>query len=225
VDTYDTLEGARRAAAVAHELRREGRTLGGVRLDSGDLLALSRRVRALLDAAGLPELAIVASGNLDERAIAALLEAGAPIDGFGLGSRVALSGEAMDLDTAYKLVEVGGRPVMKLSSGKQSLPGSKQVWRREEEGRFAGDVIALADEPVPAGARPLLACMMRDGVPVEAATLDRARERAARERAALAPPHRLLEAAPYPVEIAPGLAALRDRLAAGLAAPAAARAR
>ena len=123
LDTYDTLEGARLAAETALRLRAAGGRLEAVRLDSGDLAALSRAVRALLDQAGLPELGIVASGNLDEYAIAELVEDGAPIDGFGVGTRLGVCADAPALDVAYKLVSLDDRPVMKLSHGKETLPG------------------------------------------------------------------------------------------------------
>jgi nicotinate phosphoribosyltransferase len=216
IDTYDTVEGARGAAQVAHALAERGAHLGGVRLDSGDLLELSRSVRRVLDDAGLPEVTIFASGNLDEREIARLLGHGAPIDGFGVGSRLGVSADAPYLDAAYKLVAFDGRPVLKLSDEKATLPGAKQVWRRREDGRFAGDVIALLDEPAPPGAEPLLATVMAHGTGVDCETLGVARARAADQRSALAPEHRLLEAQPYPVELGTELTALRDRLAGGI---------
>ena len=219
IDTYDTLGGARHAAAVARELRDRGGRLSGVRLDSGDLLDLSRRVRSLLDESGLPEVAIVASGNLDEHTIARLVAAGAPIDGFGVGTRLGVAADAPSLDGAYKLVSFDGRPVMKLSPGKQSLPGSKQVWRRVEEGCFAGDVVALRGEPGPRGAVPLLEPVMEHGKRMHTQTLATARTRAAAQRSALGLRHRRLDAEPYPVELSPGLSALGERLATEIATP------
>ena len=152
IDTYDTVEGARRAARVGRELAARGGRLGGVRLDSGDLLELSRqRPRRCSTRPGCPDVTIFASGNLDEREIARLLAQGAPIDGFGVGSRLGVSADAPYLDAAYKLVAFDGRPVLKLSAGKATLPGAKQVWRRLDGDRFAGDVVALRDEPGPPG--------------------------------------------------------------------------
>jgi nicotinate phosphoribosyltransferase len=208
IDTYDTPRGADRAAQVGVELAARGGRLGGVRIDSGDLAALSARVRRTLDAAGLTEATIFASGNLDEHAIARLVAAGAPIDGFGVGSRLAVSADAPYLDAVYKLVELDGRAVLKLSPGKATLPGSKQVWRRVEDGVFAGDVVCLRDEEPPANAVPLLEPAVPGG------DLETARARAAAQRAALAPAHRALDAGPYPVGIGAGLAALRDEVAA-----------
>jgi nicotinate phosphoribosyltransferase len=189
------------------ELAARGARLGGVRIDSGDLAGLATDVRRTLDGAGLTEATIFASGNLDEHAIAGLVAAGAPIDGFGVGSRLAVSADAPYLDAVYKLVELDGRPVLKLSPGKATLPGSKQVWRRVEDGTFAGDVVCLRDEEPPPNAVPLL----EPAVPGDLAT---ARERAAAQRAALPPAQRALVAEPYPVEVGAGLAALRDEVAA-----------
>ncbi|WP_335933249.1 nicotinate phosphoribosyltransferase [Streptomyces sp. PTD5-9] len=157
VDTYDTVAGVETAAGVLREL---GLGPGcAVRLDSGDLGALAVRARAVLDAAGLPETRIVASGGLDEYAVDELVRAGAPIDVFAVGTRIGVSADAPYLDSAYKLVEYDGRPVMKLSSAKVSAPGRKQVYRRP--GR--ADLIALADEPAPPGGAPLLEPVMRGG--------------------------------------------------------------
>lgn len=214
IDTYDTVEGARLAARTAHALRERGGRLGGVRLDSGDLLELSREVRRVFDAAGLPDVTIFASGGLDENEIERLLGKGAPIDGFGIGSKLGVSADAPYLDAAYKLVVFDGRPVLKLSAEKATLPGAKQVWRRCDGGRFAGDVVSLRDEPALPGMTPLLQPMMENGVRASHEPLVRARERAAAQRAALPPAHRLLDARPYPVEISAGVAALRDTLAA-----------
>jgi nicotinate phosphoribosyltransferase len=216
VDTYDTVEGARQAARVAHALADGGSRLGAVRLDSGDLLELSRRVRRVLDEDGLHEVTIFASGSLDEREIWRLLSAGAPIDGFGVGSKLGVSADAPYLDMAYKLVAFDGRPVLKLSAGKATLPAAKQVWRKTEDGRLAGDLVALADEAAPEGAEPLLRAVMQDGVRLGQETLEAARARAAEQRAALPPEQRLLDARPYPVELSPPLAALRDTLTSRL---------
>ncbi len=219
VDTYDTLEGVRKAARVARELAAEGGRVAALRLDSGDLLDLSRRARALLDDEGLAAVRLFASGSLDEHELARLLAEGAPIDGFGIGSRLGVSADAPYLDMAYKLVAFAGRPVLKLSPGKATLPGSKQVWRRSEGGHFAGDVIALADEEGPEGAAPLLRTVMRGGVRLERETLDAARSRAAGQRAALPAEQRRLDAATYTVELSAPLVALRDSLTDGLRSP------
>jgi nicotinate phosphoribosyltransferase len=164
IDTYDTLEGARKAVVVAHGLIESGHQLGGVRLDSGDLLSLSRAVRDILDSGGCRGVRIVASGGLDEHDIERLLEQQAPIDVFGVGTRYNVSADAPSLDLVYKLVEYGGRDVLKLSEGKETWVGRKALYRtKDETGKPAGDVLALADEHPPAGAESLLETVVRDG--------------------------------------------------------------
>jgi nicotinate phosphoribosyltransferase len=164
IDTYDTLEGARLAVTVARELEARGHRLAGVRLDSGDLAVLSREVRAILDAGGCRKVPIVASGGLDEHDIAALLEAGAPIDSFGIGTRLVVSADAPSLDVVYKLVRLDQRDVLKLSPGKETWVGAKQVFRRfGPDGRLAGDTLGLADEIAPRDAMPLLESVMESG--------------------------------------------------------------
>jgi nicotinate phosphoribosyltransferase len=168
LDTYDTAVAARLAVQVARELAAEGHRLAGVRLDSGDLAALSREVRAILDAGGCPDVRIIVSGGLDEHDVAALLTAGAPIDAFGIGTRLDVSADAPSLDMVYKLVRLGTRDVLKLSPGKETWVGAKQIVRRlDPDGHLAGDTLALEDEPVPAGAEGLLEPVMRGGVPLQ----------------------------------------------------------
>ncbi|WIY00509.1 nicotinate phosphoribosyltransferase [Amycolatopsis mongoliensis] len=159
VDTYDTVSGVRTAIEVARELRLPDSRVG-IRLDSGDLGALAVAARGLLDRAGLPRARIMASGGLDEFALARLTAAGAPIDAFGIGTRVGVSADAPFLDSAYKLVEYDGAPVLKLSTGKVSSPGAKQVFRGAPG---VPDVIGLRGEPCPAGGEPLLVPVMRAG--------------------------------------------------------------
>ena len=165
IDSYDTIEGARKAAAVARELAAGGHALAAVRLDSGDLLHLSREVRRVLDAAGFPGVRIVASGGLDEHDIERLLAAGAPVDSFGVGTRLNVSADAPALDLVYKLVRYGERDVLKLSEGKETWVGAKALYRSVGgDGRMTGDVLALDDEPPPreAGAS-LLEVVVRGG--------------------------------------------------------------
>lgn len=160
IDTYDTV-------AAVDRIIESGLKPTAVRLDSGDLLALAREVRARLDRAGLRETKLVASGDLDEHKIGNLLRSGAPFDSFGVGSAISAVTDLPSLSAVYKLVEVqrDGRsiPVMKRSEGKATQPGRKQVWRRFERGTAAGDVVGLQGEPDPQGARPLLVPVMRDG--------------------------------------------------------------
>ena len=168
IDTYDTLEGARKAVTVARELAARGHALAGVRLDSGNLLALSREVRRILDQAGFPGVRIVASGGLDEHDIEELLAAGAPVDAFGVGTRLNVSADAPSLDLVYKLVRYGDRDVLKLSEGKETWVGAKAIYRRFDDGGImAGDVLALEEEAPPPGCgASLLQVVMRGGEPV-----------------------------------------------------------
>jgi nicotinate phosphoribosyltransferase len=216
IDTYDTVEGARRAAEAARHVAASGGDLAAVRLDSGDLLELSRAVRRILDEEGLADVTIFATGNLDEHSIARLLDEGAPIDGFGIGTRLSAAAGAPYFDLVYKLVELDGRGVMKLSAAKATLPGSKQVWRRSEAGGFVGDLVALADEEPPEAAEPLLEHALVDGRRVTSSTLDERRARASAQRAALPAGSRLLEAETYPVEVSSGLEVLRGQVLATL---------
>ena len=163
IDTYDTIAGAGNAATVGKEMEALGQRLQGVRLDSGDFDSLSRQVRVILDQAGLQYTRIVASGGLDESDIHDLVSGGAPIDVFGVGTRMGVSADAPWSDMAYKLVKYDGRPVLKLSTGKASLPGEKQVFRlRDDKGDFFKDIIALRDERVEGG-EPLLCKVMEHG--------------------------------------------------------------
>ncbi len=221
VDTYDTLEGTKKAIAVAQEMKRQGHRLLAIRLDSGDLLDLAKRTRALLDEAGLREVRIFASGGLDEFEVDALLGAGAPIDGFGVGTKVGVSADAPLTDCAYKQVEYDGRPVLKLSTKKQTLPGPKQVFRfRDTQGNCLRDVIAGADEPPPAGAEPLLDEVLRHGKrrhpdPSLAELREQFRERFAR----LPARHKVLTAPQqYDVQLNPKLAGLQQTVARQTAA-------
>jgi nicotinate phosphoribosyltransferase len=147
VDTYDTVAGVQNAAKVGVKLREMGGKLGGVRLDSGRLLDLAVQARKILDFAGLNDVPIFASGNLDEYRIAELLADGAPIDAFGVGTALAVSDDAPAGDFNYKLVEYRGEPRMKLSAGKASIPGRKQIFRaRNSAGADYSDLVGLIDE-------------------------------------------------------------------------------
>jgi nicotinate phosphoribosyltransferase len=210
VDTYDTLTGVGIAVEVAEAMHLGGRV--GVRLDSGDLLTLSKETRRMLDAAGRQDVTIVASGGLDEYAVARLLDAGAPIDVFAVGTKVGVSADAPSLDTAYKLVEYARRPVMKLSPGKQTRPGAKQVYRDD---LAAGDVLATRSEPAPLRGAPLLVPVMRGGELVHPAEpVAVARDRLSADLAALPAAARQLDAsAPEPVRVSDRLEALTREVA------------
>jgi nicotinate phosphoribosyltransferase len=207
IDTYDTLEGARRAVGVARQLQAEGVRIGAVRLDSGDLATLAGGVRRILDQAGFAEIRIVASGDLDEHRIAELLACGAPIDAFGVGTQLGTSADAPALGGVYKLVEDAHGLRVKLAAGKETVPGRKQVYRFLEGGRYARDVIALHDEPIAAGV-PLLGKVMAAGRRLaDAEPLSAAAARCAATLAHLPAEIRLLApgGAPYPVSRSPAL--------------------
>jgi len=177
IDTYDTIAAAQKVVALAPRLRSAGITIRGVRLDSGDLAALAKTVRHILDAGGLDDVTVFVSGGIDEHAIDRLLAAGAPIDGFGVGTSLTTSSDAPALDCAYKLQEYAGVARRKHSSGKATWPGRKQVWRRlGPDGRMAGDTISLEEDRQPGA--PLLVPVMREGQRLTpAATLAEVRAR------------------------------------------------
>jgi nicotinate phosphoribosyltransferase len=181
VDTYDTPRGVAKAIEVAQELRAQGRGLEAIRLDSGDLGALAKEARGMLDQADLSEVRILASGGIDEHAIAALTAEGAPIDAYGVGTKVGVSADAPFLDSVYKLVAYDGRPVAKLSTGKATLPGEKQVWRRPG----MRDVVGLREEPGPGDGEPLLQPVVEDGARLDHGGWPEARERFQADLAAL----------------------------------------
>lgn len=206
VDTYDTLEGVRRAAAIEPPIP-------AIRIDSGDLEDLSRRARAILDERGRRQVQIMASGDLDESRIAALVRSGAPVDGFGVGTELITSRDAPALTMVYKLVELDGQGRFKLSPGKRTYPMAKQVYRRRDAaGRFAGDHVTRADEW--AEGEPLLVPIVRGGELVRPLpSLDDIRSRCREQLAAL--PDRLLplDARPdYPITYSDALEADARRL-------------
>lgn len=162
IDTYDTEAAAHRVVALAKSLAAEGVSIQAVRIDSGDLAEQARRVRAIFDAAGQRSIRIFASGNLDEYSIQQLVAAGAPIYGFGVGTRMNTSADHPFLDCAYKLQEYAGVACRKRSVGKSTWPGRKQVWRSfNNDGVMAGDMLGLIDEPT--NGMPLLHPVMRGG--------------------------------------------------------------
>jgi nicotinate phosphoribosyltransferase len=178
IDTYDTLSGARKACEVGREMKRLGQKLRGVRLDSGDMATLSRQARVILDEAGLEDTMIFASSGFDEYKIADALAGGALIDGFGVGTNMGVSRDAPSVDMAYKLVEYNGRPALKLSADKVSLPDAKQVFRAfRSDGVLDRDIMALRDEDSPQGCKPLLREVMKNGKRIFNESLDEARNR------------------------------------------------
>ena len=208
VDTYDTIEGVRNAITIAMRMRARGHDLNAIRLDSGDLLSLSVEARAMLDAAGLQDVLVLASGGLDEFQIEALIDSGAAIDGFGVGTNVGTSADYPWLDCVYKLVEYDGNPSMKLSQGKETLVGPKQVFRQvDAAGMYVGDVIGGVDEPVPDGAVALLTEVMGDGVRTsETCSLDELRRRCSQEMKRLSAGCRRIQLPDeYPVAVSDNL--------------------
>jgi nicotinate phosphoribosyltransferase len=210
IDTYDTEAAAQQVVRLAHWLREEGGIrIKAVRLDSGDLGALAWRVRKILDLGGCPDVGIFASGNLDEYALQALVNGAAPIDAFGVGTRMNTSEDAPFLDCAYKLVEYAGKPSRKRSTAKATWPGRKQVFRRHDgHGLIASDTLALHEEELPG--RPLLQPVMRGGVLVHPLPpMSEARAYARAELAALPQELRRIEPAmPLQPHVSPALGTL-----------------
>jgi nicotinate phosphoribosyltransferase len=222
VDTYDTEAAVRKVAALAPALRREGISIQGVRLDSGDLVALARSARRILDAAGLTDAVVFASGNLEEYRLRELLAAGAPINGFGVGTSLVTSADAPSLDAVYKLQEYAGRPRRKRSAAKATWPGRKQVYRLSDaSGRFHHDVVTVEGDRQDGEA--LLIPVMRGGKRLgKPEPLPETRARAAAQLERLPARLTALETAPdpYRVDIAPALRKLADEVDRATAEPA-----
>lgn len=212
IDTYDTVDGARNAATVGREMAARGERLRGVRIDSGDLATLSRQVRAVLNQAGLPEVQIFLTHELDEYKIEQALRQGAEVDSFGVGTALGTSEDAPTMGGVYKLVEDRAGPKIKLSTGKATMPGRKQVWR-QSPGEGPRDIIALIDEPAPRDAEPLLRLVMAAGRTVAPESLQGMRERCRARLGAL--PGALTDlrtVPPSPVGLSPGVAALQAEM-------------
>ncbi|ABK43723.1 putative nicotinate phosphoribosyltransferase [Magnetococcus marinus MC-1] len=213
VDTYDTLQGVRHVIALAKELGTAFR-IRAIRLDSGDLVALAKSARQMLDEAGLLQMKIYVSGGLDEHSVAQLEASGAPIDAYAVGTSLWVSEDLPATSCVYKCAVYGGRPVMKKATGKRSLPGFKQLYRHQQDGRFSHDCIELRDAQ--ASGTPLLQRVMVDGKRVNrpANPLAEARERCAEQLRQL--PDELLgltqASTPYPVQIGPHLTTLIEQL-------------
>jgi nicotinate phosphoribosyltransferase len=213
IDSYDTVKAAHKAVTLARKLKQEGIHIGGVRIDSGDIVSLSREVRQILDDGGLPDVKIFVSGGLEEDSIAQMVAAGAPIDGFGVGTTLTTSSDAPSLDCAYKLEEYGGHARRKRSAGKITWPGSKQVFRKiAGNGRMAGDTLTTLDESLDGEA--LINQVMSGGKrKSKSPTLNEIREHAAGELDRLPPPLRKLDTtAQYNVTVSPSLTRLADEV-------------
>jgi nicotinate phosphoribosyltransferase len=215
IDTYDTEQAARRVAKVADQLRTRGLSVRAVRLDSGDIAAQARSVRAILDAGGHPEIGIFVSSGLDEYELERLQRDGAPITGCGIGTKMLVSADAPYLDCAYKLQEYAGIPRYKRSEGKITLPGRRQVYRRyTAQGRLDHDLIGLMDKPHPG--EPLLVKVMHRGRRIDGReSLAAIRRRTESQIKRL--PHEFLslhDSVPSPIRIADEIRALMDTASA-----------
>jgi len=218
VDTYDTIKGIKNAILVALELEKKGQRLKAIRLDSGDLVSLSKKAREMLDKAGLPYVKIFASGNLDEYSIAELIKERAAIDSFGVGTKMGVSEDAPYCDVIYKLSEITDTngeflPTMKLSQGKVTYPGRKQIYREVDKiGQYKADIIGLENESVPG--TPLLVKVMEKGKLIyKTPSLAQTREFALKNLSHLpATLTRLKKASLYPVEISRKLKVLTQRV-------------
>ena len=202
LDTYDTENAARKVVSLAPRLKAAGITVRGVRLDSGDLITLSKSVRRILDEGGLGDATIFASGGLDEEELALIARQAAPIDGFGIGTSLTTSFDVPALDCAYKLQEYAGLPRRKRSTGKATWPGRKQVWRQYgSDGRMRGDILSTEEDQHPG--EPLIQAVMKNGRRLQPQpTLAEIRARAARDLERLPEPLRRLErSASYPVQV------------------------
>jgi nicotinate phosphoribosyltransferase len=221
IDTYDTEAAARKVVKLAPRLKEAGIAVRGVRLDSGDLIVLSKSVRRILSDGGLQDVTIFASGGLDEDELVRMLDANAPIDGFGVGTSLTTSSDAPALDCAYKLQEYAGIPRRKRSIGKATWPGRRQVWRSfGDDGRMTGDVLSLQNDQQ--AGEPLLIPVVRHGRRLAPPpTLTEIRQKAAHSLAQLPEPlrHPSEGTTTFPVTVAPGLIALAeevDRRCAGM---------
>jgi nicotinate phosphoribosyltransferase len=209
IDTYDTIRGAQKAANVARELKKEFR-LRGVRLDSGDLVTLSQKVRTILDQQDLMAVDIFASGDLDEYKIQELLHTNAPIDAFGVGTRMDTSSDHPYVDVIYKLSERmkngNAIPVMKLSEDKTTLPGRKNIYRHKDSaGMCQGDVIGLQDEVI--DEEPMLQSVIKHGAVIyQMPDLEEIREETRHGLLSLPDKYKhLTQAVKYPVTLSQGL--------------------
>ena len=215
IDTYDTEQGARKVVELAPRLAADGIAIRGVRIDSGDLTAMARKVRGILDEGGLSEVIILVSGGINEDVLQTMMKEKAPIDGFGIGVNLAASVDVPALDCAYKLQEYAGKPKRKLSEGKATWPGRKQVWRAyDADGRMRGDILSLENDRQPGEA--LIVPVMRTGKRVAPVpTLAQIRERAAGDLKRLPGPLARLESGfEYPVNVADALTALAKQIEA-----------
>jgi nicotinate phosphoribosyltransferase len=214
IDTYDTIAGAREAVKVALEMKKKGHSLLGVRLDSGDMVRLSREVHKIFGAAGLSEVKIFASSGFDEFKIEKVVEAGAQIDAFGVGTNIGVSADAPFIDIVYKMVRCDRGDVRKLSPGKVTLAGEKQVFRDcDENGTYRSDTIGLRSDTLNDRLLLLEPVMKNGRLTRPHPSLESIREQFGRNFNALADSFKALNtAATYPVDISPRLQRLQENL-------------
>lgn len=213
IDTYDTAVGAHKAAIVGKEMKEGGLKLKGVRLDSGDTPSLSKQVRKILKESGLNDVSIFVSGGFDEYKISEVLEKGAEIDAFGVGTKMGVAADAPYTDIAYKLVKYDNRPALKLSAGKETLVDEKQIYRFLENGELKKDIIALRHESLDGG-EPILELVMKGGKRVSSPeSLDKIRERFFKEFSGLDCRLKTLRPEPeFPIELSSGLKRLQEKV-------------
>lgn len=215
IDTYDTLEGARNAVRIARQLKTRDASLMGVRLDSGDMVDLSISVRDILNEAGFPDVKILASSGFDEYGIADVISKGAKIDGFGVGTKIGVSADAPYVDIVYKLARLNNRDVRKLSPGKVTLAGKKQVYRiADSTGAYCEDIIGCRDEKIPES-QPLLETVMINGeIQSPYPSLQTIRDRFQHNFSNLPEQYKALDQdiSRYPVKLSQKLANLQNRI-------------
>jgi nicotinate phosphoribosyltransferase len=213
IDTYDTIDGAKHAVTIAKQMKENGHSLIGVRLDSGDMADLSQKVRKIFDDAGLFDVKIFASSGFDEFKIAKVIDQGAKIDAFGVGTKVGVSADAPYLDVVYKMVHFKDRNVRKLSPGKITLAGKKQVFRKSDpNGRYLEDIMGLRDDIIDQG-KPLLKKVMENGEILRPhPPLQTIQDRFKNNFALLDDRYKsILEHNPYPVNLSNSLQKLQER--------------
>lgn len=204
IDTYDTIQGAKNAAIIAKELEAKGKRLGAVRLDSGDLAELSKQVRQIFDKENLQYVKIFASNDLNEYKILELIQKGAQIDGYGVGTELITAKPVSALPGVYKLIEDQDGAKIKLSSQKQSYPGKKQVYRTEKNGIYTGDILALENERFIG--KPLLEKVVMNGERInQRKSLNEIRAYCLEQIAKMPEQTKALHAQPYSLKISNGL--------------------
>ena len=204
IDTYDSEAAARKVVALAPRLKKLGIGVQAVRIDSGDLTALSKSVRAILDEGGLAETGIFVSGGIDEDLLTTFEREKAPIAGIGIGTSLVTSSDVPALDCAYKLQEYAGLPRRKRSIGKATWPGRKQVWRRyDRNGRMMSDVLSIEEDNQEG--EPLIRHVMAGGQRIGGQpSLHDIRAHADRELACM-PAEGINATVPYPMQVSASL--------------------